>query len=79
VYGRVTPLRSAPLALRDVEIGAAQPGATDVYKNVVRALNAGLVDLLHSRAVEVPVQTNRPHRAPPYPMFGESATTPDVN
>ena len=62
VYGSGGPIACVPLALDDVQVGAAHPGAADPDDHVERTLDRRLGHLLDDRVLVVAVQPDRPHR-----------------
>ena len=61
VYGSVGLHRRVPLALDDVQVGAAHPGAADLHDDVERALDRRLGHLVDHRLLVVAVQPNGFH------------------
>src|SRR6266542_2721226 len=64
--------RQSPLALDQVQVGAAQPGSTDLDDHVVGAGDSRLLDLVDRRTLLVLAQPDCSHRRSPHPVAGFS-------
>ncbi len=61
---------AVPLALDDVQVGAAHAGAADLHDHVQRSGDGGLRDLFDDDVLVVAVQADSSHSSSPRPDVG---------